>query len=144
MSRQRAGCIEIGSVIDADPEPNDYTANPVPFDLASPVVKGRIHPQSDHDVYRLTVPANVPVDAFWSVSVYNAKGYFEKNDRNAYSVNDVTAKKNADGSVTIQFGGCDGKVDNWEYWEGGQVDRIGDDLDGDGNVDRWTKNPNSQ
>lgn len=63
-------------------------------------------------IYKLTVPRNVPVDAFWSVSVYNAKGYFEKNTYNAYSVNGITAKKNSDGSVTIQFGGCDGKIPN--------------------------------
>jgi len=73
-------------------------------------------------VYRLKVPAKVPVDAFWSISVYNAKGFFEKNPYDAYSVNDVTAKKDADGSVTVQFGGCDGKIANclpivegWNY-----------------------------
>ena len=55
-------------------------------------------------VYRLTVK-DVPVDGFWSVSVYNKDGFFEKNAWNAYPVNNVTAKPNADGSVTIQFGG---------------------------------------
>ena len=30
-------------------------------------------------VYRLTVK-DVPVDGFWSISVYNAEGYFEKNE----------------------------------------------------------------
>ena len=55
-------------------------------------------------VYRLTVK-DVPVDGFWSVSVYNKDGFFEKNARNAYTVNNVTAKPNPDGSVTIQFGG---------------------------------------
>jgi hypothetical protein len=54
--------------------------------------------------YRLTVK-DVPVDGFWSVSVYNKDGYFQKNSRNAYTVNNVTAKPNEDGSVTIQFGG---------------------------------------
>ena len=49
----------------------------------------------------------MPVDGFWSISVYNAKGYFEKNDLNAYSLNNLTAKPNADGSFTVQFGGCD-------------------------------------
>jgi len=58
-------------------------------------------------IYRLTVPANVPVDGFWSISVYNAEGFFQKNDLNAYSLNNITAKKAADGSVTVQFGGCD-------------------------------------
>jgi hypothetical protein len=47
-----------------------------------------------------------------SVSVYNAKGFFEQNPYNAYSVNDMTGKKNPDGSMTIQFGGCDGKIPN--------------------------------
>jgi hypothetical protein len=72
-------------------------------------------------VYRLRVK-EVPVDAFWSISVYNAQGYFAKNPYNAYSLNDVTAKKEADGSVAIQFGGCDGKIANclptmpgWNY-----------------------------
>jgi hypothetical protein len=72
-------------------------------------------------VYRLTAK-NVPVDAFWSISLYNAKGYYEQNPYNAYSLNNVTAKKDADGSVTVQFGGCDGKIPNclpimagWNY-----------------------------
>jgi hypothetical protein len=63
-------------------------------------------------IYKVTVPKDVPVNSFWSVSVYNAKGFFEKNPYNAYSVNDITGKKNADGSMTIQFGGCDGKIPN--------------------------------
>jgi para-nitrobenzyl esterase len=62
-------------------------------------------------VYRLTLK-DVPVDAFWSISVYNAKGYFEKNELNAYSLNNVTAKPNPDGSFTIQFGGCGTGVQN--------------------------------
>ncbi len=40
--------------------------------------------------YQVTV-RDVPVDGFWSISVYNAAGYFEANDRNAYSVNNITA-----------------------------------------------------
>jgi hypothetical protein len=55
---------------------------------------------------------DVPVDGFWSVSVYNAEGYFEKNEANAYSFNNVTAKKDADGGITINFGG-DPKQSNY-------------------------------
>jgi hypothetical protein len=73
-------------------------------------------------IYRLHVPADVPVDGFWSISRYNAKGFFEPNTQNAYSINNLTAKKASDGSVDIQFGGCDGKVENclpieagWNY-----------------------------
>jgi len=58
-------------------------------------------------VSRISVK-DVSVDAFWSVSVYNAAGYFEKNAYNAYSVNNITAKKGSDGTLDIQFGGCDG------------------------------------
>ncbi len=62
-------------------------------------------------VYCLTVK-DVPVDEFWSVCVYNADGDYQKNKHDAYSGNSITGKKNADGSVTIQFGGWDGKTPN--------------------------------
>lgn len=62
-------------------------------------------------VHRLSVK-DVPVDGFWSISVYNEAGFFEPNSRNAYSVNNITATKDPDGSVTVQFGGCDGQAPN--------------------------------
>jgi hypothetical protein len=72
-------------------------------------------------VYRLTVK-DVPVDGFWSISVYDRQGYFEPNARNVYSINNLTAEKNADGSTDIQFGDDDGKRPNtipimpgWNY-----------------------------
>jgi hypothetical protein len=72
-------------------------------------------------VYKLNVK-DVPVNGFWSVSVYDAAGYYEKNPYNAYSLNNLTAKKGSDGSISIQFGGCDGKIPNclpitkgWNY-----------------------------
>ena len=46
----------------------------------------------------------MPVDGFWSVSVYNAEGFFELNDRDAYTVNSVTAVTEPDGSVIVRFG----------------------------------------
>jgi hypothetical protein len=72
--------------------------------------------------YRLNVPAKVPVNAFWSITVYDAEGHLQKNQYNSYSLNSITAKKNADGTVPVQFGGCDGKIPNciptmkdWNY-----------------------------
>jgi hypothetical protein len=61
--------------------------------------------------YRIEVPV-VPVDAFWSISVYNADGFFEPNERDAYSVNDVTGTKHPDGSMTVHLGGCDDGREN--------------------------------
>ena len=72
-------------------------------------------------MHRLTV-RDVPVDGFWSISLYNAQGFFEKNHRNAYSLNNVTAKPDPDGAFTIQFGGCEKRTPNclpimagWNY-----------------------------
>jgi hypothetical protein len=72
-------------------------------------------------VYWLNVK-DVPVDGFWSISVYDAEGHFQKNAFDAYTLNTSTAKNGADGSVAIQFGGYDGKIPNclpvmkgWNY-----------------------------
>jgi hypothetical protein len=72
-------------------------------------------------LYKLRVK-DVPVDGFWSISLYNAEGYFQANSLNAYTVNSIIAKREADGSVLVQFGGCNGKVPNclpimpgWNY-----------------------------
>ena len=71
--------------------------------------------------YTLTVPKEVPVDGFWSITIYNAKGFMQKNDLNAYAVNNVTAKKNPDETVTVHFGGDPSKSNylpitpGWNY-----------------------------
>ena len=71
--------------------------------------------------YKLTVK-DVPVDGFWSISVYNAQGYFEPNAQDAYTLNSLTAKKDDTDSITIRFGGDPGKETNvlpitpgWNY-----------------------------
>ena len=64
---------------------------------------------------------DVPVRAFWSVIVYDAKGFIPENDLGIYSYNNVTAKPNADGSITIHFGGDEDQINylpidkGWNY-----------------------------
>jgi len=53
--------------------------------------------------HRLRV-GEVPVDGFWSISVYGPDGYFVPNDAGRYSVNGVTAERDADGGITVTFG----------------------------------------
>jgi hypothetical protein len=78
-------------------------------------------PTNDGTTVHKVVVKDVPVDAFWSISVYNADGYYEKNTLNSYTINSVTGKKGPDGSTTVQFGGCDGVpncipiVKGWNY-----------------------------
>ena len=61
------------------------------------------------------------MDRFWSISLYNGKGLFQKNKYNAYSINNITGEKANDGTFTIHFGG-DLKqpnylpmMDGWNY-----------------------------
>ena len=63
-----------------------------------------VQPTLPIGAYSLTV-RDVPVDGFWSISVYNKQGFFEPNEYNAYSVNNLTAKVSEDGSYTVHFGG---------------------------------------
>ena len=64
---------------------------------------------------------DVPVDGFWSLTMYNKEGYFNKNKYDSYSFGDRTAKKNTDGSITLHFGGDPSSVnyipitEGWNY-----------------------------
>jgi len=63
-----------------------------------------VEPNLPVGAYQLTVK-DVPVDAFWSVSVYNKDGFFDENKYNAYNVNNISGTPNEDGSFTVHFGG---------------------------------------
>ena len=62
--------------------------------------------KNDGTPYTVTVK-EVPVNAFWSITVYNAEGFIAENPEGRYSFNNVTSKPNKDGSITINFGACD-------------------------------------
>jgi hypothetical protein len=65
-----------------------------------------INPHLPIGRYQIDVPKDVPVKAFWSISVYNKDGYFQKNDKGVYNINSQSGKKNPDGSMTVNLGGC--------------------------------------
>jgi hypothetical protein len=80
---------------------------------------GAVKQNDGETPYMLTVK-EVPIDGFWSITVYNDQGYFEAPE-NAISVNNVTGKPNKDGSMTIHFGGDPSSVNylrimpGWNY-----------------------------
>jgi len=76
-----------------------------------------VEPNLPVGAYQLTF-RDVPVDAFWSVTVYNKDGFIDPNDQDAYSVNSLTGTANDDGSYTIHFGGDPESVNNLPIAEG--------------------------
>ena len=55
-----------------------------------------------HDVGHYTFTLrDVPVDAFWSVTIYNEHGYLEPNKFDSYSLNSVTATPKDDGKTFV-------------------------------------------
>ncbi|SIR87048.1 Protein of unknown function [Haladaptatus litoreus] len=83
--------------------PSGWTGVPQPSEA---LFLQRIPTRNDGTTpYELTVDEDVPVDGFWSVTVYNRDLYLEENKYDAYSINNVTAERADDGSVTIHFGG---------------------------------------
>ncbi len=73
---------------------------------------GYAPPRNDGKTAHVLKVRDVPVDGFWSITVYDAKGFMVKNKLDRYSLNNLTAKPDSDGSYTIRFGG-DPKAANY-------------------------------
>ncbi len=77
--------------------------------------------QNDGKTPQVLTVKDVPVDGFWSVSLYNKDGYYEENPSGAYVINDRNATTDPDGSITIHFGGDTSQpnylyiTDGWNY-----------------------------
>ena len=67
--------------------------------------------------YKLTVPANAPVQQYWSATMYDAETHalIRETSHSSRASTAVDLKTNADGSVTIYFGpkAPDGQDGNW-------------------------------
>jgi len=77
-----------------------------------------VNPELPVGEYQVTV-REVPVDAFWSISLYNPEGFFDQHGNGATSINSVTARPNDDGSITVSFGnGNDDRPNRLSIMEG--------------------------
>lgn len=65
------------------------------------------------DLYRLSIPARMPVDAFWSLSMYeitpDGQRFFAENPLDRYAIGDRTPglTRNPDGSLDVWIGRSD-------------------------------------
>ncbi|MAP96159.1 MAG: hypothetical protein CMK07_14530 [Ponticaulis sp.] len=66
---------------------------------------GQPEPGMESVPHELTLK-DVPADAFWSVTMYNARGFMVENDLGVNAINNINGVANDDGSYRLQFGGC--------------------------------------
>lgn len=73
-------------------------------------------------LYRLSLPARMPLDAFWSLSMYertaDGQFFFTDNPLHRYAIGDRTQglKRNADGSVDLWIGRGDPGGERTANW----------------------------
>lgn len=64
--------------------------------------------------YTLTFK-DVPVDGFWSVTIYNREGYLEPDPYDSYNLNGITAQPEQDGSIVLNLSPEGGDLKNHLY-----------------------------
>jgi hypothetical protein len=93
--------------------------------------------------YDLDFDGRVDVVVFYEKGVIIRKEFYhafaERPDTFKYYEKGKLQRIERDRFLASGSEGTDGKIDTWEYWEGDQIDRIGEDKNGDGNVDLWIK-----
>ncbi|WP_454668871.1 DUF1214 domain-containing protein [Achromobacter kerstersii] len=98
--------------------PEELSANPATQYLMA-VADADGKPLQAGKLYKLTVPAQMPVKQFWALTVYdratNAFIYSDSNRTTLSSYDLDHMKKNADGSVTLYVGPAapEGYENNW-------------------------------
>ena len=74
-------------------------------------------PLEGSKTYRLTVPANAPIEQYWSATAYDRQTHalIRGMSRASLASNDTAVQKNSDGSTDIYFGPSApaGKESNW-------------------------------
>ncbi len=92
-------------------------------------------PKDKANAYQMVLK-DVPVNAFWSFTVYNKDGYLFESEHGVSNINSSTAKANTDGSYTLYFGQCQEYKENClgieEGWNG--ILRLYEPKD---NVNSW-------
>ncbi|WP_254526043.1 DUF1214 domain-containing protein [Natrinema caseinilyticum] len=81
------------------------SVTPDGFPESETIYSSRIPAQNDGETPHTLSVQDVPADAFWSVTVYNSDGFLEENEYDADTINNVTAERDDDDSVTVHFSG---------------------------------------
>ena len=101
-----------------------------------------------HEMFDLDYDGKIDLITYYSQGYPFKKAYFlhSKTKPDVFKYFEVEGKK---GKKHIRLvrkerdTDLDGKIDYWEYWENGSLDRIGRDTDFNGKVDVWEKSSNN-
>ena len=82
---------------------------------------GQPEPGKENTPHELILK-DVPADAFWSVTMYNQRGFMVPNELGVNAINNINGVQRKDGSFRLQLGGCEAGAVNcipapegWNY-----------------------------